>query len=216
MCFSASASFSSGAVLLAIGVLSLKSARLPAERPFAAVPLLFALQQLIEGVVWLSFDGAHASLRPPATLAYVFFSHAFWPVFVPFAVLLIEPAGARRRALAALLVLGTAVSAWLFFATVTYGIEAVPAGKHIEYVSAHEFARSTAALYLISTTVSLLVSSHRPVRLFGVLALLSFVFSYAFYATWFISVWCYFAALLSGAVLLHFQVRRPRLGIAAA
>ena len=42
---------------------------------------------------------------------------------------------------------------------------------------------------------------------FGVLALLSFGAAYAFYATWFISVWCFFAALLSAVIYLHFGVR---------
>ena len=43
------------------------------------------------------------------------------------------------------------------------------------------------------------------VRLFGVLALLSFASVYYFYAAWFISVWCFFAALLSITILLHLK-----------
>ena len=41
----------------------------------------------------------------------------------------------------------------------------------------------------------------------GDTALLSFGAVYYFYATWFISVWCFFAALLSGIVYLHFLSR---------
>ena len=59
-------------------------------------------------------------------------------------------------------------------------------------------------LYLLSTALSPLLSSHRWVLVFGVLALLSFGAAYAFYATWFISVWCFFAALLSAVIYLHF------------
>ncbi len=55
MCFSATASFSAGAFLLGLGTLTLKSARRPRELPFAAIPLLFAIQQLSEGVIWLTF-----------------------------------------------------------------------------------------------------------------------------------------------------------------
>ena len=62
-------------------------------------------------------------------------------------------------------------------------------------------------LYLLSTAVSPLLSTHRMVVVFGALALLSFGAAYAFYATWFISVWCFFAALLSAVVYLHFGVR---------
>ena len=61
MCFSATASFSAAAVLLGIGTLTLRSALASRhayrrrELPFAAIPLLFAIQQLIEGVIWLTF-----------------------------------------------------------------------------------------------------------------------------------------------------------------
>ena len=48
------------------------------------------------------------------------------------------------------------------------------------------------------------------VKLFGVLALLSFAAAYFFYATWFISVWCFFAALMSAVVYLHFVRRNKR------
>ena len=58
MCFSASASFSAAALLLGIGALTLRSAlatRQPRALLFAAIPILFAIQQLIEGVIWLTF-----------------------------------------------------------------------------------------------------------------------------------------------------------------
>ena len=65
-------------------------------------------------------------------------------------------------------------------------------------------------LYLLSTAVSPVVSSHRTVRVFGVLAFLSFAAVYYFYANWFISVWCFFAALLSAVVYLHFVLRSAK------
>lgn len=53
----------------------------------------------------------------------------------------------------------------------------------------------------------MLFSSHWAVRLFGVTAFVSFVAAYAFYATWFISVWCFSPAVLSAIVLLQFPQR---------
>ena len=72
------------------------------------------------------------------------------------------------------------------------------------------------SLYLLGTCASLLFSSHGRVVAFGVAAFASAVAAYAFYATWFISVWCFFAGLLSVIVLLHFTGRRrhARLGSA--
>jgi hypothetical protein len=90
---------------------------------------------------------------------------------------------------------------------VAFPIFSRPTGQHIEYVSPHFFAAVTMTLYLLSTALSPLLSTHRMVVVFGVLALVSFGAAYAFYATWFISVWCFFAALLSAAVYLHFGLR---------
>lgn len=82
-------------------------------------------------------------------------------------------------------------------------------GRHIEYVSPHFFAALTMTLYLIATTASLLLSTHVRVRIFGAVSVLAFAVAYIFYAQWFISVWCFFAALLS--VLVCFQLVTPRI-----
>ena len=210
MCFSATASFSAGALLLGIGTLTLRSALAVNQLralPFAAIPLLFAFQQLIEGVIWLTFGDEATLMNSVMTHVYSFFSHVLWPVYVPVAVLLMQPAGWRRRALITFVAGGAAVGAYLLYVLVVFPIVSRPTGQHVEYVSPHFFAAVTMTLYLLSTTISPLLSTHRMVVVFGALALLSFGAAYAFYATWFISVWCFFAALLSAVVYLHFGLR---------
>ena len=203
MCFSATASFSAGAVLLGLGTLTLKSANRPRELPFAAIPLLFAIQQLSEGVIWLTFLHEAPRLNSVMTHFYSFFSHVLWPAYVPFAVLLIEPPGRRRRLLLAFVAAGGAVGMYLLYVLIAYPVVSRPISQHIEYVSPHFFAAATMTLYVMSTTVSPILSTHRMVKVFGVLALSSFAAAYYFYAAWFISVWCFFAALLSAVVYLH-------------
>lgn len=210
MCFSATASFSAGALLLGIGALTLRSALATRQRralPFAAIPMLFAMQQLIQGVIWLTFTEEVTRLNAVMTHVYSFFSHVLWPVYVPVAVLLMEPKGWRRRALTAFVAAGAAVGAYLLYVLVAFPVASKPTGRHIEYDSPHFFAAVTMTLYLLSTAISPLLSTHRIVGVFGILALLSFSAAYAFYATWFISVWCFFAALLSAAIYLHFGLR---------
>lgn len=209
MCFSATASFSAGAVLLGLGTLTLKSARGPWEVPFAAIPLLFAIQQLIEGVIWLTFTYDAPELNVVMTHAYSFFSHVLWPIYVPVAVLLIEPPGWRRHLLSAFVVVGLAVGVYLLYVLVAYPVVSRPTGQHIEYVSPHFFAVVAMTLYLLSTSVTLVWSTHRVAKVFGVLALLSFGAAYYFYSFWFISVWCLFAALMSSVIYLHFALRWP-------
>ena len=208
MCFSATASFSAGALLLGIGALTLKSARRPCELAFAAIPLLFAIQQLVEGVIWLTFGVDAPLLNAVMTHVYSFFSHVLWPIYVPLAVFLIEPPGRRRQALLVFVVTGLAVGAYLLYFLVAFPIVSRPIGQHIEYVSPHFLAATTMTLYLLTTTVSPILSTHRMAKVFGVFALLSFVAAYYFYATWFISVWCLFAAILSATIFLHFAAQR--------
>ena len=207
MCFSATASFSAAAVLVGVAALTLKSAPRPRELPFAAIPLLFAIQQMSEGVIWLTFTYEAPLLNAVMTYVYTFFSHVLWPVYVPVAALLLEPSRWRRRALLVFVAAGVAVGAYLLYILVAYPIVSRATGQHIEYVSPHFFAVATMTLYLTSITSSLSLSTHRMVKVFGALALLSFAAAYLFYATWFISVWCFFAALLSAIVYLHFVLR---------
>ena len=208
MCFSATASFSAGAVLLGLGALTVKSAHRRRELPFAAIPLLFAIQQLSEGVIWLTFRHEAPLLNSVMTHLYSFFSHVLWPIYVPVAVLLIEPMGWRRKVLLGFVAAGLVAGLYLLYFLLAFPVVSRPTGQHIEYVSPHFFAAVVMTLYLLATTVSPMFSTYRMVKVFGVLALLSFAAAYTFYTTWFISVWCFFAAILSGTVLLYFALRR--------
>jgi hypothetical protein len=57
VCFSATANFAGSAVLGTAGVVTLTKVKHRRELLFAALPLLFAIHQFIEGFVWLGLDG---------------------------------------------------------------------------------------------------------------------------------------------------------------
>ncbi len=209
MCFSASASFVAGTTLSVIGVATLKNVRAKTELPFAMIPLLFGLQQLIEGVIWLTFTGHTPALRQPMIYAYSAFSHVLWPIYVPFAVYLIEPARWRRRTIAVFQVFGLTVGLLLLYFIVTRPVTAQLAGKHIQYVQPHFFMFiSQYALYLAATTVVCVFSSHKLVNLFGVFLFFSFIAAYKIHEATMMSVWCFFAAIASLIVYLHLRSRR--------
>ena len=66
------------------------------------------------------------------------------------------------------------------------------------------------ALYLAATCVGCFFSSHKLINIFGVLALLLFMVAYWFYTVAFFSVWCFFAAILSVVIYLHFKLGKAR------
>lgn len=208
MCFSATASFSAGTVLIGISVLTLKSVKHPRELLFAAIPLLFAIQQLSEGVIWLTFQHDMPRLNTAMTHVYQFFSHVLWPIYVPVAVLMLEPKRWRRQVLFAFFAAGIAVGAYLLYVLIAFPVISRQTSHHIEYVSPHFYAGLVMMLYLLATAFSPMFSTHLVVKVFGYLALLSFAAVYYFYATWFISVWCFFAALLSVVIYLHFAMQK--------
>ena len=210
MCFSATASFTAGVALLVVGTVTARSANRRAELPFALIPVLFGIQQLLEGALWLTLRAEAPLLNTVLTHVYSLFSHVLWPIYVPLAVLLLELTLWRRKVLFAIALAGAAVGLYLLYFLVRLPIVAQVTGRHITYLSSHFYLVTVMGLYLLGTCISMLFSSHRWVRLFGVTAFLSFVAAYAFYAAWFISVWCFFAALMSGIVLLHFGGRKAQ------
>ena len=96
------------------------------------------------------------------------------------------------------------MSGFLLGVLLSYPVVSLATSHHIEYRSPHFFAGVVMTSYLLSTAISPMLSTHRIVKLFGYLALVSFATVYYFYATWFISVWCFFAALLSAVIYIHF------------
>ena len=207
MCFSATASFVAGASLSAIGVATLAKAEQRSEIPFAAIPLLFGIQQLVEGVVWLTFGHDAPVVRHVMTNVYSVFSHVLWPIYVPFAIAFLDTTPWRRKTLRAFQWAGVAVGLYLAYSLIARPIVAEVTGRHIVYVSPHFYLLPVIVLYLAATCVSCFFSSHTFVRLFGILALLSFIAAAVVHARALVSIWCFFAALLSVLIYLHLRFR---------
>lgn len=207
MCFSATASFVAGTSLTAIGVLSITHARRPSELPFAAIPLLFGVQQVVEGVIWLTFSHDAPALRAVMTYVYSLFSHVLWPIYVPLALYFLEGTRWRKKAMLGFQVVGTAVGVYLLYFLIARPIVAEVVGQHIVYVSPHFYIGPVIVAYVAATCFSEFVSSHTFARLFGLLALLSFIATYLIYTRALVSVWCFFAALLSVLIYCHLRYR---------
>lgn len=205
MCFSAPASFVAGTALAAVGIATLRLASRPSQIPFAAIPLLFGIQQLIEGLIWLSFRDASPLPNPPLTFVYSLFSHVLWPIYVPFAVRLVESMPWRRRVLIATQAAGIVAGLYLLYFLVRFPITSRVLGQHIGYESPHFYIAAVMALYLSATCVSSMLASNRIIRLFGALSLVTFLAAYAIHAATLVSVWCFFAAILSFIVYGYFR-----------
>jgi hypothetical protein len=218
MCFSATASFVTAGVTGVVGIVSLSRANERRELPLAATPLLFALQQSVEGLLWLTLPVApEESTATGLTFLFLFFAEAFWPVYAPLAVLLIEPDDWRRRLMLGCLAVGAGVSAYLLWWIFSRSHGAAIVHGHIVYVTEYPHSDAIGLAYLAATGLPLLLSSQRTVVALGAIVLVGSTVAYVFYWEAFVSVWCFFAAAASVAILCHFEwSRRRRLRIAGA
>ena len=207
MCFSAPASFIAGTTLSVIGVAAIKNTKTRSELPFALMPLLFGIQQLSEGVIWLTFDHHAPLLRLSMAYLYSGFSHVLWPIYVPIAVSALETVRSRKEAIFAFETAGIVVGGYLLYGMVTRPLVAEVVGHHIVYASRFFNLLPVMVLYLAATCVCCFFSSHRFVKLFGALMLLSFVAAYFVYVDALVSVWCFFAAILSLLIFVHLRFR---------
>ena len=205
MCFSATASFTAGTALIAVGAVTLHRSEGRNELPLAAVPLLFGLQQVSEGFLWVSLNNGLAGLQSWSTYIFSLFSHVLWPIFVPLAFLLVEAVRWRRRAIGVFLVLGLGVGLYLLYFLVRFPVSAHVHERSIAYVSPHFYIVGVLAIYLLTTCVTGLFSSHWCIRIFGVLAFVLAIAAVVVSVTTFVSVWCFFAAVLSLLILVHFS-----------
>ena len=207
MCFSASASFIAGSSLSAVGVAALRRTEARAEQPFAMIPLLFGVQQLTEGVIWLTFSHDAPLLKQTMTYVYSGFSHVLWPMYVPLAVGALEATRWRKRTLFGFETAGIAVGLYLLYSIIVRPLVAEVVGRHIVYNSPHFYLVPVMVLYLAATCVSCFFSSHGYVKLFGVLSLASFMAAYVVHVEALVSIWCFFAAILSLLIYLHLRLR---------
>lgn len=206
MCFSASASFTVSAGLIPVGVYCLYKVRSNHRIywPFALYPLIFSLQQAVEGWLWLMLEaGNMGSIRLPA-LSFVFFSHFFWLFWIPYSCYVIETSVTKKKLFFIMAIMGclfglAMVIPVLLFAdwmTVTLIHQSISYELKLLF---DDFVPRLAVrgAYVLIILIPLLLSTQKYLRYFGVIIAVSVLLVVLWYAETFISVWCFFAAVFS-------------------
>jgi hypothetical protein len=221
MCFSATGSFAVSGALAGLGGASIARNQSPSLRMFAATPLVFAAQQATEGAVWLTLGSAsHQTLHRVAIYAYLICAMVIWPTWLPWSLRLAERAPSRRRPLTAIAVLGALFSACALLVLAHGRPTALIAGHSLRY----EYDGPSGAFplpwlyflaYALPIVVPLFVSTVNQARTIGTLLIVSLGATVLIQRHALTSVWCFFAAILSGVILLAIeQERRSAAGAA--
>jgi hypothetical protein len=205
VCFSATANFVGSTVLAGVGVVTLTKVKHRRELLFAALPVLFAIHQFIEGFVWLGLDGI---LSPKVAhnmgAAFMLYAQGLLPFILPLSVILFEVDAKSRRRMQPFLILGTLTALYILWALTAYPTQVFVKGNSIVYINQATNNEAVAVFYVIVTCGSLLFSKIKDMVIFGIanLAILLLVMAFKRYA--FTSLWCAYAAVASVIILAYF------------
>lgn len=206
MCFSATASFGASAILFIAGIAALNKVESKSQIPFAAIPIIFAFHQFTEGFVWLSLTHQEYNYwQEIPIIIFLLLAQVLWPFWVPFSFLLIEKGDKRKKILRILLGLGSIASIFLAYRLLFHPVTAVINPFHIRYTINFPFKILNILVgityFIVSIVPPFLAGGKRMISL-GLLNLISFIITIVFFENYVISVWCFFAALISFEVYL--------------
>jgi len=204
MCFSATASFGASVLLTGATVLAVRKIQRPAQWSFAAIPGIFAIQQFIEGFVWLSLSNeSYSGWSQNSIFWFLFFASVVWPAWIPFAMVLLEKDRWRKQILYSLLGLGLVLSAHSIYGLMVYPYHAQISGYHIQYWldTPPYWNMFVLIVYGLVTVVPAFFSSVPRMWWLGVLIAGSYFITLALFPHHVVSVWCYFAAIISALII---------------
>jgi len=211
MCFSAKASFIASGTLTVMGLLCVYRAKKnKALLPFACTPLIFAIQQFCEGLVWIGLT-KELTQYPFYTIGmygFVFFAGIWWPSWSPFTLYILEHQYARKRILFITLIIGVFTSVVYLISLITQPLTVLIINHHLYYPtlsypfnSVNSLAQSIetylTAPYFIATIVPCFVIRISGMWLLGVVMGIGSLTGYVFYYPTTASTWCFFAAISS-------------------
>ncbi len=178
--------------------------------PIAALPTLFAVHTFSSALVWWGLSGSvPPAVGDVATFFFMFVAFVLLPVYVPVAVLLLEPEGWRRYALTALAGAGLLSAVEFFDHLVTGRAEAAACDYYIRFTFIDP-PTYVGALYVVATIGALLLSGQRVLVLWGLLNAAAVALLLAAAARGLPSLWCFWAALTSVMVAVYLRRLRGR------
>lgn len=206
MCFSATASFSASALIGFIGVKTIGSCKNANERYFGSIPILFAIQQFSEGLVWLSLsDSRFLSFQEVSTNTYLLFAWVVWPLLIPLSIYYLDTSETVKKVCKGLFILALASSLFSLY-QIAIGLPVASINSfHIDYtlMATHRnwvVDLSQKIVYVVTTLMPLFLSNRKGMKVFAVANLLSLFIAFYFFNNALASIWCFFAALLSGLI----------------
>lgn len=205
MCFSATASFSAAAILATCSLVGQRYAPTLPKKIFIATPFLFAIQQMIEGFVWIGLRHEIGWLTTIGTYSFLFFAAVFWPIWIPLVVGVLEPHLGRTYSILHCWLIGILTGTVIGVHLLIYGAHASISDHHIAYnMYASSYLYWPALFfYCIATIAPFFFSTRNYFWIGGTAIMISYFASFFRYYYAQGSVWCFFAAIISSLSLAY-------------
>ncbi|MBK7711651.1 MAG: hypothetical protein IPJ37_12380 [Bacteroidales bacterium] len=203
MCFSPEASFAGGVIISAIGIATITKVHKPSQLVFASIPLFFGIQQIAEGFLWMTLPGNdYIITQKISTYTFLIMAQVIWPSLIPVSITLMEENNKRKKILWILSGIGLFLSLYYAFCLLTFSVNPEISGYHILYTNSFPKSLSNPAfaVYLFVTITPLFISGIKRTWLMGILMTLSCLVTAIFFRQYLTSVWCFFAAVISGVI----------------
>lgn len=212
MCFSPEVSFTASGIISVVGVMTLRKVTFREEILFASIPLLFASQQFIEGLLWLVLLKGGLPLQQYwLTQIFNVYADILWPVIVPISIFMIEDDHGRRNLMKVLILMGIVTAFYSIKAFTGVGISAEIVNYCIQYAYPLPQSDYTRWVYVTVTCLPFFLSTKPVIRWIGLVNIITFSIAYYAYTVAYISVWCFFAAVTSGFIYFYFdQLQREK------
>jgi hypothetical protein len=157
-------------------------------------------------------------VRLPA-LGFMLFSHVFWLFWIPFACYALETDALRKKLFYGLIFVGAALGLSMYIPLWLYPdwLRVLVTEHSIDYKTtliydAYVPRIALRVFYAVIVLTPLLLASDRTIKIFGLIIAVSVAFSSIYYGYAFISVWCYFAAVLS-LYILFIVLRKTKMSL---
>ena len=208
MCFSATSDFVAAAALAPVAIIALRAAPTRRDLPIAALPAFFAAHQGIEGFVWLGAGGKiGASGFEWAIFFYLLIAQVILPALVPIGIWLVEDHPVRRRLQLIPVACGVIIAAWLGHLLVVSDYHAHAVDGAMVYKTNAHIGEWVIAGYLIATCGAVLLCSERYLFWYGIANVIGLAIASTVRYEAVLSIWCFYAARVSGLVVLHLRRR---------
>jgi hypothetical protein len=137
---------------------------------------------------------------------FIAFAQVVWPFWIPFSIFAFSNFKINKISKLlgkTLIFIGVILSCGLAYYLSTYAVKAEIIGHHISYKQDYpeKYFMVGGIIYAIVTIIPHFITSNKRMWILGGSILLSFIFAKVYYTNYVVSVWCYFAAILSSIIL---------------